>query len=189
MTGASFGRFGRAIRVRRPDSRSPDVPVQARLLGRLVARPAQTSGSERPAIGPDPVATHGSAGMAPDSLPEYLHRSRGPQPPKLMASQPPLSIGCWRTGQSSTVVASMRRNRVDEAAATRRQGCVNFPATLRQLLVNCAARVPGAGRATGAAPVTDSFDRSAMRREALRCKGYRGAGNSASTLGQLCVNR
>ncbi len=46
----------------------------------------------------------------------------------------------------------------------------------------------GAGRTTGVASATDSFDRSAMPREALGCKGYRGVGNSASTLGQLCVN-
>jgi hypothetical protein len=72
---------------------------------------------------------------------------------------------------------------------------VRVPATLPQLLVNSAATLwqlcvmgPGAGRATGAAPITDSFDRSALRREALRCKGYRGAGNSVSTLGQLSVN-
>ena len=53
---------------------------------------------------------------------------------------------------------------------------VRVPSTLRQL-------TKGSGHGPGGA-VTDSFDWSAMPREALRCKGYWGAVNSASTLGQ-----
>ena len=105
--------------------------------------------------------------------------------PLLLSSEPPLPIG--RTPACKVIVGSpMRRNQVGMSAAARRHGfrqlCVNSASTLRQLCVN-PSWVPGAGRA---APSTDSFDGSAISREAVRCKGYRGSGNSASTLGQLC---
>ena len=92
------------------------------------------------------------------------------------SSLQPLSIGRWRTGQGATSVA---RSAVMELMR------------LLQLAGkdsgNSASRVPGAGRATGAAPVTNAFDRSAKPSEALECKGYRGASNSTSTLRQLYV--
>ena len=131
-------------------------------------------------MGPDPVATHGSVRDDPRSCSRIPSSIPGTPAVTLLSLQPTLSIGRWRIGQSSTFTA-----RYAEAELIWPLRLADeVPATLRQLLVNFASRVPGAGRTAGATPVTGSFDRLAMRREALGCKGSRGAGNSASTLRQ-----
>jgi hypothetical protein len=179
-----LARSGRAIRVRMPPSRFPDVPVQARLLGRLVARPVPTSGSARPAVRLNPVAAHGSVGITPLLRP---HTHVDPRDPSRHAGVFVAAVCGSVAGALGRAERSQCRGAETELTWLLRLAG-NSPATLRQLLVNSAARVQSAGRAAGATPVTDSYDRSAKPREALRCKGYRGAGNSASTLGQLCVN-
>jgi hypothetical protein len=146
-----------------------------------VDRLAPGSSFRGPAVGVNLVATYGSAGMAAGSPAAHRHRSGGPSRRDAVVVAAAFDRSLTHGGRAER---SQRRCAESELIWPLRLAD-EVPATLRQLLVNSAARVPGAGRVAGAAPVRDSFDRSAIRREALGCKGYRDAGNSVSTLGQL----
>ncbi len=130
-----------------------------------------------PAMGPNPVATPGSTGTTPSTLPP--HTIIDPEDPsRHVAVFIAAALGrslAHRAG--CNVCISMRGNRVDLATATRRQG----PATLRQLCVNSASTVQGAGRAAGRrrSPVLSTGQRSRRNRCGARVIGV------PSTLRQL----
>jgi hypothetical protein len=158
-----------------------------------VARPAPTSGSETPAIGPDPVATHGSAGITPLLRP-HTHVDPGdPRRHAAVFSAAALDRSRSCTGQSATFVTRCAETELIWPLRARGQGPGNSASTLGQLCVNSAASVPGAVRATGAALVrifpTDR--RSRTKRCGVRVIGVRATlrqllVNSAATLRQFC---
>ena len=155
-----------------------------------MAPPSPGSGSARPAMGPDPVATHGSAGITPDSPANTLIDPRDSSRHAAVLASAALDRSlAHRAGRD--IRSPMGRNQVDMAAAIRRQGfrqlCGNSWSTLRQLCVM------GSGR--------ESSDRSSVNHECFRpigeaarsvavqgLSGFRQlCGNSWSTLRQLCV--
>jgi hypothetical protein len=140
-----MAQFCQRIRVQKSHSRPPDVS-RTNGTSRSIGGPAGPRHPTRkgPAVGPNPVATHGSVREVPNPRP-HAHVDPG-DPSRHGAVFVAAALGrslAHRAG--CNVCIPMRGNRVDMAAATRRQGSVNSASTLRQLFRARVERQGGAG--------------------------------------------
>ena len=96
-----------------------------------------------PAMGPDPVATHGSVRDDPRSCSCIPSSIPGIPAAGMLSLQPPLSIGRRRTGQGLTSVARRADSELTSPQRLAGKSSGNSAATLGQLCVNRAGRVEG----------------------------------------------